>query len=148
MTIHQLAKPCFVLDPSPYPDSDYGDPHYETWAEASEALAELRKDRGPDPLDLAELEPVKVKALPGPCWVAECGVCDEPFESDEGGNHYETTGDLEAALASYEWTTLPADGSFRLAYCPDDRPEGAVVPPLSPAELEAAGQLVLPGVLP
>ena len=142
MTIHQLKKPCFILDPSPW-DDDERHPHYATWCEADEELRTLREERGPDPGDLAELEPVKVRALPEPCWVAECGICDDPFEDESGANHFGTIGDVEAVLASYEWATLPPDG----AYCPDDRPEGAILPPPSPAELEAAGQLVLPGVL-
>lgn len=143
MTIHQLRKPCFILDPSPW-DEDERHPHYATWHEADEELRTLREERGPHPEDLAELEPVRVRALPEPCWAAECSACDDPFQDDESGaNHFGTAGDAEAVMASYGWTTLPPDG----AYCPDDRPADARVPPPTPAELEAAGQLVLPGVL-
>jgi hypothetical protein len=144
MTIHQLAKPCFLLDPSPY-DSDEYIPHSATWHEADEELRTLREERGPAPEDLAEIETVKVRREDGPCWVAECNVCDDGFTEDEGGgNHFGTIGDVVAAMAPYGWTGLAPDG----AYCPAHRPEGPVPPPPTPAELEAAGQLVIPGVIP
>ena len=142
MTIHQLKRPCFILDPSPW-DEDAGEPHYPTWHEADDALRELREERGPAPEDLAELEPVKVKALPGPCWVAECKVCGEQYSEDEdGGNHFGTVAELEEWAGPDGWVRVGLD-----AYCGSDKPEGAEPPPPSPAELEAAGQLVLPGVL-
>ena len=145
MTIHQLPKPCFDLDPSPY-DDEYGDPHYKTWAEGSEALAQLREERGPSPEDLAELEPVKVKALAGPCWVAECDSpgCDEQYSDDDyGGNHFVTPEELIQRITQDGWTTGEFDW---LVFCRADSPEDAPLPPPSPAELEAAGQLRLPGV--
>jgi len=144
MTIHQLPKPCFELDPSPW-DDDYGEPHYATWHEADDALRELREERGPSPEDLAELEPVKVKALPGPCWVAKCDTCGEQFRDDDiGGNHFATAADIGQWIVQDGWTTEPPDK----AACWSDSPEDAPGPPPSPAELEAAGQLVLPGVQP
>jgi hypothetical protein len=146
MTLRQLKTACFTLDPSPYGDDDYGIPHYATWAEASEALTDLRKERGPDPLDLAGIESVHVKQGGGPCWVAECDSpgCGESYESDEdGGNHFETAAILGEWIRTDGWTTDGPD----LAFCWTDSPEGSAPPP-TPAELEAAGQLVLPGVLP
>jgi hypothetical protein len=140
MTIHQLSKPCFILDPSPR-DDDAGEPHYATWHEADDALRELREERGPSPEDLAELEPVKVKALPGPCWVAECDAfgCDEQYEDDEdGGNHFGSVAELEEWIAPAGWTTDIPDK----VYCRPHSAEGTPPPP-SPAELEAAGQLRL-----
>lgn len=160
MTIHQLAKPCFVLDPDPY-DDDEMHPHSATWGEASEDLRTLREERGPHPEDLAELGPVKVKALPEPCWVAACNVCEEEFEDESGGNHFETVNEVEAVLGPYGWTYRGGDtDEFWPApdawthlhagevFCPGCRPLDGKLPPPSPAELEAAGQLVLPGVLP
>jgi hypothetical protein len=162
MTIRQLPKPCFTLDPSPWDEDDYGTPHYKTWAEASEALTELREERGPSPEDLAELEPVKVKREDSPCWIAECDAdgCEETYEDDEGGgSHFGSAAELETWMAPDGWTYRggdvdefwPAPGTWtRLhadeVFCSGHRPADAQVPPPSPAELEAAGQLRLPGV--
>ena len=71
MTIHQLPKPCFTLDPSPW-DDDHGTPHYGTWAEADKALREKREELGPDPADLASIETTRVKQRGAACWIAEC----------------------------------------------------------------------------
>lgn len=146
MTLHQLRRPCFTLDPSPYGDDDYGVPHYATHPEALQALADLREERKGDPEDLARLKDVQVKQGDGPCWVAVCDSpgCGEEYESDEdGGNHFETAAILEEWIKSDGWTTDAPD----LAFCWTDSPEGSAPPP-TPAELEAAGQLVLPGVIP
>ena len=166
MTIRQLKEPCWVLDPSPY-DDEYGEPHYKTRAEADDALRELREERGPSPEDLAELEPVKVQALAGPCWVAECdapdgpdGICGEQYsDEDYGGNHFTTPEEVIGRIGEDGWTYRggdvdefwPAPGSWAcgaagLVRCGSHSPEDAPKPPPSPAELEAAGQLRLPGV--
>jgi len=141
MTIHQLKAVCFELDPSPYDDDDSGVPHYATQEEAAEALADLRKERTPDPEDLARLKDTHVKPGDGPCWVAVCDSpgCGEEYESDEdGGNHFETAAILEEWIRTDGWTTDGPD----LAFCWTDSPEGSAPPP-TPAELEAAGQLRL-----
>jgi hypothetical protein len=99
------------------------------------------------PEDLAEIESVKVKQEDGPCWVAECDApdCDEQYSDDDyGGNHFETAAELEGWIRADGWTTAAPD----LAYCCAHSPEDAEPLPPSPAELEAAGQLRLPGVLP
>jgi hypothetical protein len=146
MTIRQLEKPCFLLDPSPYGDDDYGIPHYAAQAEAVKALADLYDEYKGDPEGTARLKGVRVAGEDGPCWVAECDApgCDEGYNDDEAGaSHFETAAVLEEWIRPDGWTTTGPD----LAYCWTCSPEG-VAPPPSPAELEAAGQLVIPGVLP
>jgi hypothetical protein len=152
MTIHHLRKPCFILDPSPR-DEDAGTPHYSTWAEADEDLRERREELGPDPKDLASIEKTRVKQLGSPCWVAECdaphgmeGTCGNTLGDEEEGPsciHFETVEEL------FDW--MPGEGWIRVfednALCWVHSPDNPAPPPPSPAELEAAGQLVLPGVL-
>jgi len=151
VTIHQLKTPCFLLDPSPYSDDDYGIPHYATEPEAAKALADLREERAPDPEDLAKLKDTRVKPEDGPCWVAECDAsgCEETYNDDEAGaSHFETAAVLEEWIRSDGWTTDGPDLAFCWTHSPEgSAPEGSAPPP-TPAELEAAGQLVLPGVLP
>jgi hypothetical protein len=162
MTIRQLKGPCWVLDPSPYGDDDYGIPHYDTQEKAADALAELREEREPDPEGLERLKGVQVKQEDGPCWVAECGGpgCEVTYEDDEGGgSHFGSVAELEQWMAPDGWTYRggdvdefwPApDAWTRLhadeVFCPGCRPADAQVPPPPPAELETAGQLRLPGV--
>ena len=58
--------------------------------------------------------------------------------------HHKSRTEAEETIADYEWV-YSADGC--LVFCEDDAPEDGQEPPLSPAEQEAAGQLVIPGVL-
>ena len=149
MTIHQLKEPCWVLKPRPYENDDYGDPHYRTWKDADEALRELREERGPDPLDLASLEPVKPVREDSACWVAECaGHCEQLFGTEDFPVlHASSRADLLDAMRAYDWVTATGEVSGdELAYCDMDRPESAEPVPPSPAEQEGAGQLPLPGV--
>lgn len=161
MTIHQLKGRCWLLDPSPYADDDYGIPHYATRAEADEALTELHAERKGDPESLALLEGVQPKREDDPCWVADCDAfeCEERYEDDEyGGTHFGSASELEEWMKPDGWTYRggdvdefwPASGAWdRLhadqVYCSAHSPEGVPLPP-SPAELESAGQLRLPGV--
>lgn len=142
MTIHQLKEPCWVLKPRPYED-DHGDSHYKTWHEADEALRELREERGPDPLDLAGLEPVKPVREAGACWEADCSTCGDELTNEDAGwtIHAASLPELYQSLDAYDWRLCPDE-----AYCPDCAPECSQIPPLSPAEQEARGQLRLPGV--
>jgi len=145
MTIHQLPEPCWVLKPRPY-ENDEGDPHYKTWHDAGEALRELRDERGPDPADLASLEPVKPVREAGACWVAECyGHCEEPFGTEDFPVlHASSRAELLDAMRAYDWVTVTGEiTGDELAYCDMDRPEAAEPVPPSPAELEAAGQMRL-----
>ena len=151
MTIRQLPKPCFILDPSPWGD-DHGTPHYGTWAEADEALRERRGELGPDPLDLASIETARVRRLDAACWVAECdaprgpeGTCGDTLgDEDEGPAciHFETVEELFGWMPAERWIRVFADGALCWTHSPDN-PEP---PPPGPRELEAAGQLRLPGV--
>lgn len=149
MTIHQLKELCWVLDPSPYADDDYGIPHYGTQDKAAEALAELAQERVGDPEETARLEGVKPKREDAPCWVAECDGprCGEGYEtyedSESGGCHFENAETLTEWLLQDDWTTKAPDKVFCSADSPEDAPPRSV----SPAEQEAAGQLVIPGVL-
>jgi hypothetical protein len=148
VTIRQLREPCWVLDPSPYED-DPAEAHYKTWHDADEALRELRDERGPDPADLAALEPVRPARGDGGCWVAECyGQCEELFGTDDTPVlHASTRADLLGAMSSYGWVTVTGElPGEELAYCDADLPAGLPLPPPTAAELEAAGQMRLPGV--
>jgi hypothetical protein len=150
MTIHQLRKPCFTLDPSPW-DDDHGTPHYRTRAEADEALRERREELSPDPLDLASIETTRVRQASSPCWVAECdgadgpeGTCGETLGDEEEGPsciHFGSADEVIAWMPGEGWTRRGADGALCWAGSGEREP----VPP-APAELEAAGQLRLPGV--
>ena len=163
MTIRQLKEPCWVLDPSPYADDDYGEPHYPAEEKAAKGLADLIGERADDyPERLAAAKAARVKQEDGPCWVAECDSpgCDEGYEDDEcGGSHFPDAKTLGEWMAPDGWTYRggdvdefwPAPGAWtRLhadeVFCPAHRPADAQDPPLSPAELEAAGQMPLPAV--
>ena len=157
MTIRQLGKPCFELEPNPYDfDEDgLGSPHYATRDEAGKALAELREDRAPDPELLAELAAVHVRELGMPCWVAECdaprgmeGTCGDTLgDEDEGPSciHFETSDQVIDWMPYEGWVNDGPDGALCYVHRPDDL-DVEPSPSPAPAELEAAGQLRLPGV--
>ena len=160
MTIHQLPKPCWVIAPRlPREDSD---PHYDTRAEALAAIREAWDEDREHRIGLiatalerawwrefrfrlSRLRPdaPRPRELPARCRVADCDTCgDELINEDEGWTvHASSLPDLYQSLDAYDWRICPDE-----AYCPDDAPECSEVPPLSPAQLEAAGQLRLPGV--
>lgn len=135
MTVHQLKEPCWVIDPEP-PGENYHR-HYDT---RSEARTDLRQAVLDGYTDLKS----KAVQLDAACWLIKCdGDCGEHIdEADEGFiSHCETRQVAEEIMAAYRW-------SYRgdLVFCEDDAPEGSEIPPPSAAELEAAGQLRLPGV--
>lgn len=137
MTIHQLAKPCWELQPPTDPERM---PHYGTEAEALTALAE---DRENDERPYAGTKPVLIAA---PCWLAQCdGGCEMVLDTEGEGYtvHCASRADAEGLAASYEWA-YSADG--RSVFCTECAAEGAEPVPPSPADLEAAGQMRLPGV--
>ena len=136
MTIRQLKNPCWVLRPSL---DDERNPHYETKAEALGALSEARDDGEPaiksDAVQLAER-----------CWVAQCsGECEQVIDEEDECwvIHCDTCKAAEDLARSWNWVYSP-DG--RSVFCTGCAPENAEPVPPSPAELEAAGQLRLPGV--
>lgn len=141
MTIHQLKDRCWHLRPRP---DDERDPHYDSWKDADEALRELREEAGPDPLDLAAIESVHAMQLDGPCWVVQCdGECEMVLDTEDEGYTYHH-GSLDEAMGTvkaYEWRYV-ADKVF----CEQDAPADAEPIRPSAAELEAAGQMRLPGV--
>lgn len=143
MTIHQLKDRCWELQP---PADDDRQSHYHTEADAMQALTE---DRDGDPEAYPDTKPV---LLDVPCWLVECdGECETALDSEGDGYtfHCPSRQDAEAAARAYDWvvTAGPVSGD-ELAYCPEDRPGDVPLLPPLPAELEAAGQLVIPGVLP
>jgi hypothetical protein len=152
MTIRQLPEPCFVLDPSPWGE-DEGTPHYGTHAKAEAALTELYENTDPDDPDV---RPLLGKSRPcwldAPCWVAECdapdaqeGICGDTLGDEEEGPsriHFETVEELFGWMPGEGWIRIFADG----ALCSTHNPDNPELPPLSPAEQEKAGQLVIPGV--
>jgi hypothetical protein len=88
----------------------------------------------------------KVRQEEDRCWVIQCdGDCEQHIDEEDECyiSHCETRAAAEETMAAWRWSYL-ADSE--LVYCETDRPEGAEIPPPSPAELEAAGQLRLPGV--
>jgi hypothetical protein len=137
VTVYQRSARCWVIDPPPTGE-DYA-PHRDGRAEVMAAIKQGRRD------DRGVAADAKPKQCNAPCWLIQCDGCEEHI--DEQGEcyiaHCESRQAAEELMASYQW----AFGGD-LAYCPDDQPEDAEVPPPSPAQLEAAGQLRLPGVLP
>jgi hypothetical protein len=140
VTIHQLPERCWVTDPAIPGSCD--EPHYDSGDEAGTAIAVARED---DPGLKAT-----VRQLDAPCWLVQCdGDCETTL--DEEGEcfvmHFDSRQDAETSMASYDWTVTagPISGDD-LVYCDGDRPGDVPLPPPSPAELEAAGQLRLPGV--
>ncbi len=137
MSIHQLSHRCWELRP---PTDDERSPHYDSEAAVLEALKEDREN-GDQPY--AETKPAQ---LAGPCWVVQCdGECETVLDTEDEGCvfHHDSRADAEQTAAGYHWAF---DGDGRV-FCEEDAPADAVAAP-SPAELEAAGQLILPGVLP
>jgi hypothetical protein len=137
MTIHQLKERCWELRP---PTDDERHPHYETEAAALDALKE---DRENDDQPYPETKPVQ---LGSPCWLVRCdGDCEIVMDTEDEGYifHHDSRSEAEQSVAVWQW----AFGSDGNVFCPEEAPADAVALP-SPAELEAAGQLVLPGVLP
>lgn len=136
MTIHQLKSPCWELqDPA-------GDrtPHYDDEASAAAELASLRKDT-PD-------TGAKVRQLAAPCWLIRCdGECDQLIDEEDECYivHCESRQAAGELARAWKWAY---SGDGRLIFCKADAPADGEVPQLSPAEQEAAGQLVIPGVLP
>jgi hypothetical protein len=136
MTVHQLPGRCWELQP---PTDDERTPHYGTEAAAMESL---REDRENDRQPYADTKPVQ---LDTPCWVVRCdGECEVALDTEDEGYiyHHDSRGGAERTAAAYHWA-FSDDGRV---FCEEDAPADAVALP-SPAELEAAGQLVLPGVL-
>jgi hypothetical protein len=136
MTIRQLKDRCWELSP-PLPGYDR-ESHYDTRAEARKALREaLDEDSGVNPA-------TKPRQLEDRCWLVQCdGECE--MHIDEEGecyiSHCGSRQIAEEVVAAYKWACVGD-----LVFCPEDAPADGQVPPPSPAELEAAGQLPLPGV--
>lgn len=165
MTIHQLKSPCWAIIPG-LPRED-GDPCYDTRAGA---LADIREVWDEDRRDAQGLVSAALEkawwrefrwllsrlrpGAPRPrqsatrCWVVQCdGECEMVLdEEDEGYTfHHGSAAEAGKTVASYDWA-YSTDGRF--VFCEECAPADSVPPPPSPAELEAAGQLRLPGVLP
>lgn len=134
--IYQLSRHCWAMDPQPSGE-DYLR-HWDTRKEVTAAIREAKRDDdcfNPD---------TKPRELESGCWLIQCdGECEEHVdELDEGYiSHCESRQVAEEMMAAYRW-------SYRgdLVFCEEDAPEGSEIPPPSPAELEAAGQMRLPGV--
>jgi hypothetical protein len=138
MTIHQLANPCWEFSPLPSDAERYG--HYGTRADAVTAIREAKKD---DDCFNPATKPVQLGTA---CWVVQCdGACETVLDTEDEGwvFHHLTRAEAEETVAAYRWR--PAG---LLMFCEEDTPEDSQEPPLSPAEQEAAGQLVIPGVIP
>lgn len=131
MTVHALKGPCWVLR---HPDGE--EEHY---AGQMKALAELIRLKEDDP------EPeATTRQLTVPCWVVECdGECEVTLDTEDEGYiiHHSSRAKAEETMASYGWVY-----AGDLVFCEEDAPADGRVPPPSPAQLEAAGQMKLPGV--
>lgn len=157
MTVHQLDAPCWVIRPRPYLEDDN---HYGTRAKALAVIREAWDEDHwrPVPLwtwwrtlryRLSRLRPgaPRPRQETGRCWIVQCDECETVIDEDDEGYvvHHGTRAEAEETVAEWEWV-YSADGC--LVFCPEDAPEDGQEPPLSPAEQEAAGQLVIPGVIP
>jgi hypothetical protein len=159
MTIHQLGAPCWTVIPR-LSDED-GDPCYGSRAEALTAIREawdMDRDWTFDDrlrvwwrefrFRVSRLRPgaPRPRRTAGRCWLVQCdGECETVLDTEDEGVtfHHRSAAEAAKTVASYEWV-YSADG--RSVFCEEDAPEDAAPPPLTPAELEAAGQLRLPGV--
>ena len=137
MTIHRLKDRCWVLGPNPYGDDEASILHFPSADEAGAELAILQTERRAD-------DRTRVKQDGAICWVAECDGCGKLFiDDDAGGSHFGSVeGDLEDYLKWDGWTRTVPDG----CRCWECSPEDVEPIPPSPAELEAAGRMRLPGV--
>jgi len=160
MTIHQLPAPCWVIRPQLPRDDDN---HYDTRADALKAI---RRDWDEDRdwtsddqlrarwreflyrLSRLRLDSPRPRRHDYRCWVVQCdGDCELVLdtEGEDYVYHHGSAAEARKTVASYEWVYSP-DG--RMVFCHEDAPEDGEEPPLSPAEQEAAGQLVIPGAVP
>jgi len=164
MTVHQLPAPCWVITPR-LPREDH-DPHYDTKAEALTAIREAwdedrewtrglvataieREWRREARFRLSRLRPAapRPRKRAAPCWLVQCdGECEMVIDEEDECYvvHHKSRAEAEETVAEYQWT-YSAD--LRLVFCGEDPPKDGQEPPLTPAEQEAAGQLVIPGVL-
>jgi hypothetical protein len=135
MSIRQLPTCCYV-----FTDAAEGEErHYPELEKAAADLIEARKDNPETKATTAHLD--------SRCWVVECdGECEQVLDEEGEGVVYHHESFEEAAKTA-------AGHGFRLgpgpaAWCEEDAPENAEVPPPSPAEQERAGQWRLPGIVP
>ena len=136
MTIYQLPHRCWELQP---PTDDERGTHYDTEASALEALAEDRENHEEPYADTMAVQ------LADPCWAVQCdGECETVLDEEDEGYifHHDSRADAERTAAGYHFAS---DDDGRV-FCEEDAPESAVPMYPSAAELEAAGQLRLPGV--
>jgi len=159
MTVHHLPMPCWVISPRlPREDTD---PHYDTRGDALKAIREAWDEDHWKPVPLRawwrevqwwvsrlRLDAPRPRRIPVRCWIVQDdGGCEQVLDEEDEGYivHHASRQEAVKTAAEYGWTHS-ADGRF--VYCPcEPREDSEPIPP-TPAELEAAGQLRLPGVLP
>ena len=157
MTIRQLKEPCWAIRP-PLPRED-GDPCYDSRAEALAAIREAWDEDRDWAFDdqlrvrwreflyrLSRLRPgaPRPRRLAGRCWVVQCdGECETILDTEDEGcvYHHHSRAAAMDTVKAYDWR-YAGDRVF----CEEDAPADGQVPPPTPAELEAAGQMRLPGV--
>lgn len=140
MSIRQLTYRCWELN---NPADDERTIHKGTEADIRAALNDIKAEC-PD-------STASVHLLDAPCWVAECdGECDSAL--DQEGEcwtfHCQSQASAIALADDYEWLVKPGplSATGMLAYCPEDAPGDGQVPPPTPEQQEAAGQMRLPGM--
>lgn len=129
---------CWELQP---PTDEERWPHFDTEAAALEALQDDRENDGGD----NPYPDAKAVQLAAPCFVVQCdGECENILDVEDEGwiFHHDTRHAAEATAQAHDWR-FAGD----LVYCDEDAPDDSHAVPPTPAELEAAGQLVIPGVL-
>lgn len=139
MTIHQLKDRCWELRP---PLDDERERHYDTEAEAQDDLKEARDEAG----DTGSHPGAKPVQLDAPCWLVRCdGDCEQAIDEEDECYivHCESRVAAEELAATWKWV-YSSDG--RMVFCESDAPADGETPPPSPAALEVAGQMRLPGV--
>lgn len=138
MSIHQLSFCCWVLE---NPGHDDDTRHFKDAGGADAALARAREE--------SPGAKASVRLLPSPCWLVQCdGECEYVIDEEDEGIifHHDTRAEASETVRLWEWALVPGTLGGELAYCPEDRPEDAEPPPPTAAELEAAGQMPLPGL--
>ena len=138
---------------------EQGDPCYDTRAKALAAVREAWDEDRDWTFDdrlrvrwrefrfrLSRLRPgaPRPRRLPVCCWVVQCdGECETTLDTEDEGYvyHHHSFAAALGTVRAYEWKQA-GDRVF----CEKDAPGDGQLPPPAPAELEAAGQLRLPGV--
>jgi hypothetical protein len=95
--VAQYPKTCWVLSDPHGRDYDNGDgvPHYDTEAEAREAISRTSGD-----------DPLTPRPLAAPCWTIS-SACGYTLDEDESTWHHDSAAEAHKVALGYGWTDAP-----------------------------------------